>query len=150
MKGIILLILSFLLICSCKKENVEKSLLDFQSANYLLPSQILQCKTEVPCSETPYWEGKKIKMQGFAFQGDVDSKERHFALYESNDIRTPNVIRLDFAASDSLAIVTKFLENKDKHCVLKATCLTSEPIPLKNCVKLVVFTLIKADDLEFK
>ena len=145
------IVLMVLLSMSCTKGPVNTPStkeIDFTSSfsNYFTPAQIKTYKLRVNCGETAYWEGKPIKLQGFCLQSDTIQK--FFFLYEA---RTPDTetIAVYYNSKDSVVMAKKLRENRDKHCLVQATCLSEEGITI-GCNKVVRFTLAKPEDLEFK
>lgn len=126
--------------------------IDFSANNnYYTPTDIGKFKGSVNCDEIPYWGGQKIKLQGFIYSGNIDVKAKKFFLYDDIkffDSATGATI-VYYQSKDSVAISKALLENKDKHCLITASCLTKE-VFIEKCRRLITFTLIKPEDLEFK
>ena len=145
--------LCVLTILSCKTTVVKPNLpeIDFVSDNYLTPTYVTSCKLGVECGETPYWNNQVTKLQGFVFSGNINIKERKFFLYDNIKVfeSTNRSISVDYLPKDSAIISKALLANSDKHCLIKVSCLTRE-VEVFGCVKSIMFTIMKPEDLEFK
>jgi hypothetical protein len=136
------------LIC-CSKKPIEEPQIDFSVDKYYTPAEIRSSKFNIECGSVAYWEGKKIKLEGFVFQGNVDTANNFFALYESNDVRTTNRVTIYYKNQESSKIDTFLLKNSNKFCQLSATC-SSDSVFLNSCTKAIIFNLLKIEDLKFK
>ena len=152
MKKITLLLLIMLAIGSCKKTPVEKPEIDFSAATYYTPNDIDAYKNEVSCTENPYWEGKTIKLQGFALQRYIDTVNRVFVLFSTqNSSDTSNAyLRISYVAlKGNTQIATLLTANKDKHCFLSARC-SDDDYFTNGCVRAIKYTIQNPEDLVFK
>jgi hypothetical protein len=149
------LVLCFL---SCKKKLIEpvESIapeIDFFSSNYFAPSEVNNFKGLVKCSEPAYWEGKRLKLQGFLFSGNINTRDKKFFVYDNIKVfeATNRAFEVYYQSKDSITISRILLDsvNKDKHCLMQVTCFTTQTV-IEGCVKVVKFTLTKPEDLEFK
>ena len=147
-----LLILGF---WACKKKPIEPTYpeFDFFSSNYFAPSDANNFKGVIKCSEDAYWEGKKLRLQGFLFSGNINTRDKKFFVYDNIKVfEADNRSFQDYyQPKDSISISKILLDsvNKDKHCLMQVTCFTTETV-IEGCVKVVKFTLTKPEDLEFK
>ena len=155
MKKELILFLLILGFFSCQKKPVEPTYpeIDFLSSNYFAPSEINNCKGIVKCSEDAYWEGKRLKLQGFLFSGNIDIRDKKFFVYDSINIFAVGnrSFEVYYQSKDSVTLSKILLDNvnKDKHCLMQVTCFTTQTV-IEGCVKVVKFTLTKPEDLEFK
>ncbi len=154
MKEIRFIFLIGLFFCACKTNkpiDPVKSEMDFTSSNYYTPADINKYKKSVKCDETPYWEGKTIKLQGFLFSGNINVRDKKFFVYNYNNVFDANndAIIVHYLSRDSASISKKLIDNSDKHCLIRVMCFTKETV-IEGCVRIVQFTLIKPEDLEFK
>ena len=147
--------LLFLGLVSCTKVGPDTSPeqeIEFTSA-YVTPSVIIARKLTTPCGDnsTPYWEGKTLNLQGFTWASNIDSVQKYFFLYSKYVLADPTQrqIVIYYDSKDSLPITKLLLANKDKHCFLTVKCLSEENY-VKNCGKIIRFTLQRPEDIEFQ
>jgi tRNA splicing ligase len=145
-----------ILVSSCRKlgSSPDDSIapnFDFASNSYFTPKEINKYRGFVECSETPYWEGKPIKLQGYMIRININTTAKSFFLYEDYNLSSPNnsSIIIHYESKDSAIITKTLLDNKDKHCLMRTTCFTGEGY-IEKCMKIVRFTITKPEDLEFK
>jgi hypothetical protein len=146
--------LGILAIFSCtSSHNVTPTLpeIDFSSSNYFAPKDIYGFKLGVECTETPYWDNRTVKLQGFVFSGNIDVKAKKFFLYDNIKVfeSTNQFMSVHYQSKDSAIISKALLDNSDKHCLIKVRCVTWENY-IFECKKGIQFTIIKPEDLEFK
>ena len=150
----ILVFMIFFSSCSMTNNKVDpdKPELDFLNNNYLSPAVVFKYKINVDCSTTPYWEGQKLKLQGFVYSGNINTVDKGFFLYEKPNIgESPNeILGIGYLSKDSAVITKVLLANKDKNCLLKVTCSSSFKYLSSGCSKGIEFTITKPEDLEFK
>jgi hypothetical protein len=146
---------TFFFCCTTTKSPIDpiRPEIDFVSSSYFTPTEINKFKRGVKCDEMPYWEGQTVKLQGFLFSGNISATNKRFFVYDNiNVFDTSNeAIVVHFQSKDSATILKAIFDtnNKDKHCLIKAACLTKETY-IESCVRLIQFTLTKPEDLEFK
>jgi hypothetical protein len=133
---------------ACTKSPSPESFMDFTSSNFFLPSDIRKTKTNVKCDEDAYWEGKTIKLKGFVFSGNIDTADRHFFIFETNDIRDDISLNIYYKCPDSKLITDLLLSNQNKACQLTVTC-SSGTAYVAGCTKAVHFNLQKIGDIKF-
>jgi hypothetical protein len=155
MKKNILFLLLVLIYCSCSTTSPvgpSQPEIDFKSVNYFTPAEIRKYRGSLECDgQTPYWEGKTIRLQGFIFSGNVNTIKKSFFLYETNDLAssTNTAIVVYYQSKDSATISKALLDNKDKHCIMRVTCLTGQAI-IDKCERFINFTITNFSDLDFK
>ena len=143
--------LLFALSCTKSPAEEEKPLFDFLAgiSNYRTPAYIRSHKNSIPCSETPYWEGKKMKLQGYVLQLNIDTVQKSFFLYESYNVAVAETWIIKYEMANHSILSKMLADNKDKHCILTASCRTSSCIPGFN-TKSIDFVITRLEDLEFK
>jgi hypothetical protein len=146
--------LGILAVLSCTSTEPVKPILpeiDFSSSNYFTPTDINGYKLGVECTETPYWDNKNVRLQGFIFSGNINTAEKKFFLYDNIKVfeSTNRSISVHYLTKDSAIISKALLDNSDKHCLIKVRCITWEN-DIFGCKKGIQFTIMKPEDLEFK
>ena len=155
MKNILFYPFLFLSIWSCTKVGPDattpKPEIDFSSKSYITPYELWEKKIVIGCSETSYWEGKTLNIQGFTWASNIDSVGKSFFLYSKYVLADPTQpqIIIYYESKDSLPVTKLLLANKDKHCFLTVTCLTYKGF-FDSCQKIIRFTLKRPEDIEFQ
>ncbi len=151
-----LFLLAFFII-SCQKTTPDKPNLpelNFSIDTIYAVSALSQHKSNIGCSETPYWKDKTIKLQGYFGNTDIGG------IYHQGRANTPDALydyidfqrsaHLNFAVTDSANIRKKIINNPRKNCVIKLTC-SSMFFPMNNsCDQAIDFTIEKAEDIVIK
>jgi hypothetical protein len=143
---------------SCSKKGVSetdealnKPQFEFDSQKVYLPSALSNSKTEELCNNTPYWEGKSLKMEGYIFYFLSDTLGRQFRIYDTPDPTLSENTRMQvfYESSVDKKIKELFVTKASQKCTLKVSC-TSGTINAGNCYKVIKLNLTKFEDIEFK
>ncbi len=152
MKKIIFIGLILSLFFSCKKSINDPIPFSGDEFNFAIDTSyslidLFQYKAYEDCAFTPYWENKYLKIHGY-----IDTVPQRFPRYQLID-RFPNfgtqTFSLPIADSDSANIFKKIKDNPLRQCEIKMACKTINN-GSNNCVKILTFSVEKADDIELK